>query len=491
MTGPPLVLLAVLVPVRLHAAQESRPPDLPSRFADGRAMSSSPPAHEDSSFAAPPDSAAELVVSPRVLVGVGEVFLINLLVNRYNAWIREDEGADVAFGDWTTNLGTGWAWDDNAFHMNMFMHPYHGSLYYNAGRSNGLGYWESTALSLLGSWTWEHFGETHQPSANDLLATSLGGATLGETFYRLATAIRDDRATGADRLFREVAAAPLDPVGAFNRLVRGEWGATGPNPERRDPAAMLVRLRAGARIATDSGFVDGWGVGGTARPTFQLDLLYGDPLSDRGSRPFDVFGLRAELDPGAGGLTDVRVGGRLYGDALGSSENGNAHVFAVNQRFDYLDNPAHQFGAQSVETGVVSRWRLGKRNSLGTQVMADVILLAALDAPYSGTGRREYDFGPGGGFRLLAAYERDGISYLRLEGRMEYIHTVSGADADHHVRFGALDASVPLWNGLGVGGQIAYYHRVSRYPERPREERAFPQFRLYAEWSGSSLSAFE
>ena len=69
----------------------------------------------------------------------------------------------------------------------MFAHPYHGGLYFNAGRSNGLTFWESAPLAFLGSWTWEYLGETHRPALNDFFMTSFGGIALGEVFHRVAT----------------------------------------------------------------------------------------------------------------------------------------------------------------------------------------------------------------------------------------------------------------------------------------------------------------
>jgi hypothetical protein len=39
----------------------------------------------------------------------------------------------------------------------------------DAGRSNGLNFWESAAVTAFGSATWEYFGKTNHPSLNDLI----------------------------------------------------------------------------------------------------------------------------------------------------------------------------------------------------------------------------------------------------------------------------------------------------------------------------------
>lgn len=49
------------------------------------------------------------------------------------------------------NLNTGFVWDNDVFIMNMFAHPYHGNLYFNVARSNGMNFWESAPNALGGS----------------------------------------------------------------------------------------------------------------------------------------------------------------------------------------------------------------------------------------------------------------------------------------------------------------------------------------------------
>ena len=75
----------------------------------------------------------------------------------------------------------------NNFITNNFSHPYHGALFFSAGRTNGYNFWESTAWSLSGSAIFEYFGETFRPAFNDWIYTGVGGANLGEIIYRLSS----------------------------------------------------------------------------------------------------------------------------------------------------------------------------------------------------------------------------------------------------------------------------------------------------------------
>lgn len=53
-----------------------------------------------------------------------------------------------------TSMGVlkhGFVWDNDAMGTNMFMHPYHGSLYFNSARSNGYNFWQSGFFAFGGS----------------------------------------------------------------------------------------------------------------------------------------------------------------------------------------------------------------------------------------------------------------------------------------------------------------------------------------------------
>lgn len=416
------------------------------------------------------------------MLAAAEGLLVNVTVNRFDAWVFRHDWAMVRPSYWKRNLRLGWEWDEDSFGTNMFSHPYHGALYFNSARNNGLDYWEAFPLAFLGSFTWEYFGERYRPSLNDFFMTSFGGITLGEVFHRVGASVRDNTTTGRERVLREVAALPFDPIAAFNRMVRGEWRRQGDNPPEHEPGGYLLRVSTGARFAADSGFVDQVNTT-TSSSMIIVDLTFGDPFLKPYEQPFDVLDVRMQVSPGGGGLNRLRATGRLYGLPLTHADARNRHVFAVNQRYDFLNNPAHRFGAQSVELGVYSRWRLSRTTALRTQLFADGTVLGALDAPVAGTGERTYDFGPGVGFRTEIGYERNGITYVTLHGRTEYIHSVSGAEADHVVGFGGLEVTIPVAYNLGIGFHTAYYRRRSRYSDQPEDMREFPEVRLYLAWT--------
>ncbi len=417
-------------------------------------------------------------VKQRPLLAVVEVLGVNFLVNRFDAWALGEWWAQEAGPDsWADNFKLGWEWDEDNFTTNMFAHPYHGSMYFNAGRSNGLNFWESSPLAFLGSWTWEYLGEAKRPSLNDFFNTSFGGIALGEMLHRVSASIRDNEARGTGRTLREIAALPFDPIGGFNRLIRGEWSKRFANPDEHNPGSYVLRVNLGVRFA--EGLVQD---SAEQMAVLLVDLISGDGFRHRYRKPFDVFGVRM-LISGDGGFDVLRASGRLFAKDLNDSMPRWRHIFQINQRFDYIDNPAHAVGGQSVELGIASRWRFGDGFGIRTGAYGDVILMGAIDAPGAGLGERYYDFGPGGGVRLELALERRNVRYFTVHGRSEYIHSVSGASADHIIAFVSFEGTLPLVRGLGLAAHLTHFTRTSYYEDGLVERRDYPELRLMGVWT--------
>ena len=418
------------------------------------------------------------------MLAVGQVLAINTVINRFDAHVGNQFWARVDPGSWWRNVRLGWDWDENEFPTNMFLHPYHGGMYFNAGRANGLGFWESAPLAFLGSWTWEYMGERWRPSLNDFFMTSFGGITLGEVFHRASAGIRSNQARGRGRVARELLAMPFDPVGGLNRLVRGEWSRTGPNPPEHDPGIWAWQIQAGGRFLRDDPTSPADESGSSLAVT--ADLQYGEPFDTRFRQAFDVFNVRLQV--AEGGISVLRAAGRLYSKELRDTTVRHQHIFAINARYDYVSNPSQKFGGQSVEAGIRSRWRLGKGYSLITELFADAMFLGAIDAPSTGIGERVYDFGPGLGARFDMFFQRHGHTYIAVRSRNEYLHSVSGAEADHIANFGGIEFDVPLRAGIGVGAQFGSFYRVSRYTDKPDDIRDLPEARIFLNLTSSRLT---
>lgn len=422
----------------------------------------------------------------RPLRAVLEGLAINVAVNRYDAWIQnaynpwEGHWARVGLRSWSANLRGGWDWDTDAFPTNMFVHPIHGSEYFLAGRSNGLNFWESVPLPFLGSAEWEYFGETARPSLNDFYNTAFGGVVLGEMSHRLVALIRDDRARGTGRVLREVAAAPLDPVGFLTRIFNGDVSRVQANPADRESGALTLELRGGGRLAEDSGTIHKR----VLASTLVAELRYGDPFAKPYARPFDVFDARLMIGAGGHSVNELTVAGQLFAHEFTYPSADVRTIFTVSQKIEYVLNPAYKYGGQSLDVGLLAGFTIGRGVVVRTNGYLEGIMLGAVDAPGAGIDStlRTYDFGPGAGFGVGASLRVNDFPVLTARWRWSIVHSVSGSPADHYTQLPSVEIGIPVTSRLGVGAYAGWYRRHSDYAGRPGEAVTYPDFRASLVW---------
>jgi len=471
-----LAIAAAVLPAGAAAAQE--PPPAPPAVAPAA----------DSPLTAPlgTDSAPAHRARKRPLAAVLEGLAFNVAVNRWDDWIRnaynprEGYWARVGPRTWSTNLREGWEWDTDEFSTNLFMHPMHGAVYFRSGREYGLDFWESVPLAFLGSAEWEYFGENARPSLNDFYNTSFGGIALGEMTYRLAGLVRDDRATGAVRVLRELAALPLDPLGTVRRLLAGDFWHPPAQPAAHEPGALALQLQGGARLAADSGPAHRRSVASA----LVAELDYGDPFTKPYARPFDVFTARVMIGAGGYPVNELRVAGRLYSHEFTSRWTTVRTFFTVLQKIEYDGNPAYKFAAQSVDVGLVSGFALQRSWDVRLAGYAEGIMLGAVDAPGAGVPGtpRTYDFGPGVGFDVSASLEKRTFPLITLRWHGALVHSVSGSPADHFTHLPSVEVGLPLGRRFGLGAYAGWYTRRSTYLGAPGEETTYPDYRVYLMW---------
>ncbi|HEX6975918.1 MAG TPA: DUF3943 domain-containing protein [Vicinamibacterales bacterium] len=428
---------------------------------------------------------------------VGKAFLQTTLINVVYELANLARGqvtARITPKTWWDNMENGWVWDLDDFLVNQIGHPYQGSNYFNAGRANGLSFYESAAMAAFGSATWEYFGETNKPSLNDLLNTTLGGIALGEMFHRTGWLIRNPRATGKGRLWSEIGAAVFDPVTGANRFIDGDSSRVSDKPSDMIPSALGATAAAGVlfRGSQSSAFT------ATGQPFLEIDGLYGDPTTGRSRMPFDAFGVRLRFGGGSA-FSEARVRGRLMGQPLLDG----ALQFSVVQSYDFQGNDAYHFGAQSFEASVGQTAALSDRTRLWWMGWGGATVLGAvdsipLDAPSDvppeedgsagqgvSEGPRYYDYGPGWNFGGSVALMRGGQARAVFSYEGRHLFSLDGVRANHFLQRGRLDVTAPLKGALGIGVAGEYFDRRTFYQDAARTKKTYhyPQVRAYFTWS--------
>ena len=427
--------------------------------------------------------------------GLLQTTMINVAYGLGNL-VRGQVTARITPKTWWDNMKHGWVWDLDDFEVNQIGHPYQGSNYFTSGRANGLSFYESAALAAFGSGTWEYFGETNLPSVNDFVNTTLGGIALGEMFHRAAWLVRDTRATGRRRLWREIGASALDPLTGYNRFRTGDAKRITDKPADMVPSSLAGLTAAGVLWrGSETRAVDE-----TGQPFLEMDLLYGDTRSGYSRTPYDAFAVRLRFGGGAA-FSEARVRGRLLGQPLGSDKTTQ---FGVLQSYDYQRNDAYATGAQSIEAALGVTRTLSSRTDLWVLGWGGLTVLGAVDSlplgiterpprpepgPGGGQGVSEgprfYDYGPGGTFGALAHVSRDRRVFAALLYEGRHLYSLDGVRANHFLQRVRLDLLLPLRGSLGVGASGEYFFRQSFYQdaERSQLEYRYPQFRTYFTWS--------
>ncbi|MFM2291950.1 MAG: hypothetical protein RIS29_1763 [Bacteroidota bacterium] len=344
-------------------------------------------------------------LKPRPFVAGATVFGTNMGVWAFDRFVSATDYSRISFQSISNNLKTGFVWDEDMFTTNLFAHPYHGGLYFNAGRSNGLGFWQSVPCTMGGSLMWE-FGMENEPAAiNDFMATSIGGVCLGEITFRISDLLIDERSFGVERFGREFLSLLISPVNGFNRILSGRAMRVSHRSNHvveKRPAIFYATV--GHRIMADN-LKDKNDVVNTM--SYDLGLYYGDPFGDDNEKPYDAFMLKI-----SGNILDnqplihrLNALGMLYSVDVSKSKSKNHFVFGAFQHFNFYHSNIekdHQLiypykisEAASVGPGLLYKRDVNARVKLLGMAHLSAILLGASQTDHFRAEKRDYNMGSG------------------------------------------------------------------------------------------------
>ncbi|MDE6341851.1 MAG: DUF3943 domain-containing protein, partial [Muribaculaceae bacterium] len=302
--------------------------------------------------------------------GVAEVGSLNLGLWAFDRYALHGHYAYISWETIKNNFRHGFEWDNDHLSSNMFAHPYNGSMFYNAGRSNGFNYWQSELFAIGGSAMWEMFMECEYPSTNDIIATPIGGAALGEVFYRTSDLVLDDRSSGAERVGREIAAFIIDPMRGINRIVSGRaWKKRATSGRRFGLPPISVEVSLGPRLLTMVEN-DGTRIGAAA----QINIEYGDRFEETTKVPYDYFSFLLEIQAMKTQplISRIEIMGRLLSKELIDEQRFNLNA-GLYQHFDYFDSDTIRSVRKDEIIPEIVPYKLGTPASVGGGMMARYI----------------------------------------------------------------------------------------------------------------------
>ncbi|MCD8738977.1 DUF3943 domain-containing protein [Mucilaginibacter roseus] len=411
----------------------------------------------------------------------GELLLAEAIPFSYSKFISKAPYANVTWSSIKHNIKPGsWTWDKDIFKTNQFGHPYHGSLYFNAFRSNGYTFGQSALATAAGSYLWETFGENEPPSPNDFVNTTFGGVVLGEMTHRLANRIVNNRATGFKRQMNEVIGFIVNPMNGLNRIIDGKWGKVNRNTADYDSTKISVELDLGARRFNPNSYSlpgakgkFGW----FARAKF----IYGNPYDDY-STPFSNIIVNVELgQDDSSKVNAINVYGSIAGWELRNSDR-IKHLAILSANYDYYENEAFFYGGQSVKMNLFSQYQLLDNVKLNTAFSAGAVILAAVPNTYV-YNERNYDYTSGasiGGSGSLNITDR---FFFGLDYRGAWLKTVNGNNSHYFLHTLTSEVRYRALKNLSVLAEPGYFILEGKYDEHPDVNKKYPFLRVSARYT--------
>ena len=448
-----------------------------------------------------PDSADVCLHERKAFWRAGaETVGFNIGLWAFDRYVLKGHYAYISWNTIKENFKHGFEWDDDHLHTNMFDHPYNGSIFFNAGRSNGFNFWQSELFAIGGSAMWEMFMEKEYPSTNDIIATPIGGAALGEVLYRTSDLILDDRSSGGERFGRELAAFLVDPMKGINRIVTGAaWKKRATSGRRFGIPPISVELSLGGRYLSLIENDEGSRAGAVA----EINIDYGDRFAESTKAPYDYFSFLMELQgiKSQPLLSRVEIIGRLLSKEIVKKKDMDLNV-GLYQHFDFFDSdtirpernaayfpcsvPYKMGSPNSIGGGAMFRYAPTKLMSFDGYLYLNGVILAGVLTDFYRDYHRNYNWGSGFSVKagLNWALSDDRIS-VKIANQFYKIYTWSGYDANYdwsltpegepvdvhgdasHSLFNHLEASVNyrLWKRLFLTSGIDFYLRRTEYTD--------------------------
>lgn len=287
-----------------------------------------------------------------------------------------------------------WAWDQDDLGMNAFRHPVHGMLYYLVSRANGMSFAESSLYTLGGSWMWEIFCEDEEPSINDMVYTTIGGITVGETLWRCGKCL-------------------------INMVKKGG--------QRKMSVPFSTSLLIGFRS------FKGHGTNALCDIYITWDAKYGDLFDSEKSGPFDNFDISGTIVTGQKTrlVSQARIDNQLWSRSI-TDEPQKKMVAGIYNHFDFIRvTPLEKSQKEShvptsfsySEVGAIGpgiAYRVGRHTLWEQQLYVNGIMMGATTEFDYHKDSRGYSFGSGYGARLYSSLTVG--EWLRMGVRAQCSH---------------------------------------------------------------------
>jgi Domain of unknown function (DUF3943) len=394
---------------------------------------------------------------------------VNILINRFDANIRNIHWAKVTPAHWKANLQMGLQPDYDHFTTNWLGHPLHGSLFYNAARNNGYNYWQSIPFTAAGSLVWEYFGETYYASEIDFFTTTFGGIYLGEMTHRLAKLLKPKI---KNPTLRFATTTLLNPMDKINRLF---YKDSLDNDNINANPLIKSQLTLGASYPF--GRIDNRPFG--ARGYLNYSLMYGDLFKDEEKPylPFDFFVFKTWINFSFRGKDSIFFNISSHAPLL-VKRIGNNTVFSFSQHYDFLESDVYKIGSLAFTSDYFFQHQWQPNNYIMGSVKAGYILFGSsksniMKVLYHSDDPeflRDYVYGKGYTTEAEVLFKTKKFGKFMGDFNHWVIYTNRDTEGVENIMLLIVDYDYPIWKNVNLGVQANYYKRIASYKNYPNFE---------------------
>ncbi|TFG99403.1 MAG: DUF3943 domain-containing protein, partial [Calditrichales bacterium] len=456
-----IVILIVLTWVSLYGQNEG------DQTENAQPVNKMVPFFRDSTFLPDPNLVKEYNPRKALWIPFTEALGLNVGIWAFNRYVTDAHHAYIGWQSIKNNIKNGFDWDADALLVNMWGHPFQGSIYYNMARSSGYGYWPSLGVTAFGSLQWEFFMEVEPPALNDFIMTTFGGAMYGEMFYRFSNLILDESVSGGSRTWREIGAGIFNPGRLFNRLIYGRTNRlTDYRLYQREP--NLGELTLGANyVAKGTDFKNA-----DRNQMLAFEYYYGQLFYRKRYKPMDYFNFYTVLNFGGHqpGLGQFRIFGVLT-STQNTYQNGNKILWGLFQTIDYMHNNVYELAGYGAGPAIGFRTSAENQHAFSALLNVSFMPMGGANSDYAPNYKvesldsaRTYNMGAGASSRLEAFWLFPGGD-ISLKYSFWWLHTMQGAPGDEFVGILQPKARFQIIGRWYLGLQYLLYHRVGKYKD--------------------------
>jgi hypothetical protein len=411
---------------------------------------------------------------------LGENILSNTLLYLADRYIAKESWAQVTPDSIWENLSGPWEWDRDEYFTNQFGHPYQGSIYHTAARSNGFIFYQAILFDAFGSLYWELLCETNTPSINDLISTTLGGAALGEMFHRLYLEISNPLAI------------LVSPGDAFNGLVT-----------RRRP--QYTRNIYSLRLASGIGYTyaeqsieqtknDEYSMLNTLHmisADIACTVIYGNPFIQQSRKPYEHFELSLYINFGYPLWYDLKLlsDAYLFSFPIFDTETKQASA-GLSLHYDLFGDRHFNFFSQDLDWTYKYRKQLTYSTEMEFKGHIGWTIFNAdtfyVHNEYSSLRKTENNYGTGVNMKLIFAVKDRRLGTLEMKTFVYEVFNIfknenkdSGSDL---FMFISADYSFPIGKQISIGIAAAMLWHRGYYDHLPNTQKWNNDAKLYVAW---------